>query len=50
MSLQVIIIPNENPDIKTLLQLLKNKNYKIYENVYQLNIIADKKSIPKNRR
>ena len=37
---QVIIIPNENPDIKTLLQLLKNKNYKIYENVYQLNIIA----------
>lgn len=37
---QVVIIPSENPDIKKLLQLLKNKNYNIYENVYQLNIIA----------
>lgn len=39
-SQPVVISPSENPDIKILLQLLKEKNYKIYENVYQLNIIA----------
>jgi hypothetical protein len=33
-------IPKQNPDVDVIIELLNIKNYKLYEDVYRLNIVA----------
>jgi hypothetical protein len=34
------VLPEINPDVNVLIQLMKDKNYKIYEREHELNIVA----------